>query len=179
MELFGLILGIVGVLLSIALWIFPPEKIREHLRIKSEADSSHGALIKKAEAGDESAQCELGLMYMNGDRIPMDYDLGITWLRKAAAQNNYCAINFIGQCYANGWGVKQDLNESVQWYRDAADNDYAAAQYNLGIAYAHGSGVEYDDSKAINWLRKAADQGIQDAEDVIFWIIHFTDNECE
>lgn len=127
----------------------------------------HYTLIQRAESGDDEAQYELAKMYLSGDRIPKDNDIGIIWLKKAADQNHLGAINYLGGAYERGIGVDIDYDKSFQLYTKAAEQGYAVAQFNLGLSYIWGKGVDVDDTIALNWLKKAADQGVLEADDAI------------
>ena len=47
-----------------------------------------------AEAGDEVAQYNLGIMYENGEGVPQDYKEAVKWYRLAAEQG-YAMLNTI------------------------------------------------------------------------------------
>ena len=135
--------------------------------VKFNDNPPHYTLIKRAESGDDEAQYELAKMYLSGDRIPKDNDIGIVWLRKAADQNNLGAINYLGGEYERGIGVDIDYDKAFQFYKKAAEQGYAIAQYNLGLSYIWGKGVDVDDNIALIWLNKAADQGLMEADDAL------------
>ena len=112
-----------------------------------------------AEQGDAEAQCNLGIMYYNGEGVPQDYKDAVKWCRKAAEQGLAEAQSNLGTMYANGEGVPQDYKEAVKWFRKAAEQGYAGAQYNLGNMYVNGDGVPQNYKKAYAWLNLAALQG--------------------
>ena len=112
------------------------------------------------------AQVQLGNDYLAG----RDYEMAMTWFRKAADQDNAAAQNNVGWLYQNGWGVKQDYAEAVIWYRKAAEKGNAAAQVNIGWLYRKGYGVQKDYVEAMAWLRKAANQNNAQARANIGWL---------
>ena len=133
---------------------------------------------KRAEAGDASAQYNLGVMYRNGNGVPKDDAEAVKWYRKAADQGHADSQLSLGDNYAAGHGVPKDDAEAVKWYRKAADQGNAAAQYNLGFIYEKGffltTGQDVEEilrliekggsfpkdyAEAVKWYRKAADQG--------------------
>ena len=122
------------------------------------------ATKKKAEAGDATAQYNLGVMYNTGDGVPKDSAEAEKWLRKAADQGNAAAQTNLGLMYANGEGVPKDSAEAVKWYRKAADQGFAGAQYNLGLMYANGDGVPKDLVQAHVWWNVAGASGNADAK---------------
>lgn len=80
----------------------------------------------------------------------------VKWYRKAAAQGDAEAQNYLGTCYAQGEGVPKDMVEAVKWSRKAADQGYADAQYNLGFAYAQGKGAQKDTVEAYEFFNLAS-----------------------
>jgi len=78
---------------------------------------------KKAEAGNASAQFNLGLMYAKGEGVPKDDAEALRWYRKAADQGNAPAQSNLGVMYANGRGVPKDDAEAYAWYNLAAISD--------------------------------------------------------
>lgn len=97
-----------------------------------------------AEAGDASAQYNLGVMYETGRGVPQDDQEAVKWYRKAAEQGDASAQHNLGLMYDNGQGVPQDYREALKWYRKAAEQGNAGAQNNLGVMYANGRGVPQD-----------------------------------
>ena len=64
---------------------------------------------KAAEQGFAQAQCNLGVMYANGDGVPQDAAQAVEWYRKAAEQGLAMAQYNLGYMYAKGEGVPKDL----------------------------------------------------------------------
>ena len=116
-----------------------------------------------AEAGDELAQFNLGVMYRNGLGAPQDYKEAVKWYRLAAEQGNDSAQFNLGTMYRKGDGVPQDYAEAVKWYRLAAEQGGAVAQNNLGIMYEYGDGVIQDNTMAHMWLNIASANGHEKA----------------
>lgn len=114
--------------------------------------------------GDARAQNNLGVMYVNGQGVPQDYDEAVKLFRLAAGQGHAGAQYNLGVRYGYGQGVPQNYTEAVKWYRLAADQGHAQAQFNLGVMYANGQGVSQDYKEAVKWIRLAADQGFAQAQ---------------
>lgn len=112
-----------------------------------------------AEAGDPSAQTELGLMFGLGRGVPVDFAEAIKWYRRAARQGDAAGQYNLGVMYHRGYGVKPNLDTAIDWYRRAAEAGDADAQFNLGVMYREGQGVEQDLSAAFSWFHRAAVQG--------------------
>jgi TPR repeat protein len=116
-----------------------------------------------ANQGDASAQFNLGLMYVKGQGVPLDYAEAVKWFRKAADQGRGRAQFYLGLIYDNDPGAP-DHAEAVKWFRKAADQGIATAQFNLAVMYHDGQGVPQDYAEAMYWYRKAADQGDASAQ---------------
>jgi TPR repeat protein len=124
-----------------------------------------------AEQNDAAAQCNLGIMYANGQGISPEEMLNkdamaVELYRKAAVQGNAIAQCNLGVMYANGLGIQPDEMPNkdamaVECYRKAAAQGHARAQYNLGLMYQKGQGIPLPkkDTLAFEWFRKAAMQG--------------------
>ena len=118
----------------------------------------------KAEAGNATAQNNLGTMYALGDGVPQNFKEALKWFRLAAEQGDEVAQNNLGLSYAQGAGVATDDKEAVKWFRKAAEQGYAEAQFNLGAMYYNGHGVLKNEVTATTWLTIAAVNGHQDAK---------------
>ena len=117
-----------------------------------------------AEAGDASAQINLGFMYINGRGVPQDYKEAVKWYKLAAEQGFANAQYNLAKMYENGKGAPQDYAEAVKWWRLAAEQGFADAQYNLGNMYRQGQGVPQDYKEAVKWYKLAAEQGLAQAQ---------------
>ncbi|OLF60176.1 hypothetical protein BTN33_01105 [Aeromonas veronii] len=126
---------------------------------KSQLPEKIAALIKQAEAGDATAQFQLGTKYNFGRDIEQSDSQAVKWYRKAALQGHSGAQCFLGVMYDTGRGVEQSDSKAVEWYHKAAEQGHAGAQCNLGWMYEHGQGVEKSYNTAVEWYRKAAQQG--------------------
>ena len=111
-----------------------------------------------AEAGNVDAQFRLGSMYVQGEGVPMDPELGAHYMKLAADQGNINAQNNMGLIYENGFGMPQSYENAAKYYQLAADQGYASAQNNLGMMYANGVGVEQSYEQALYYYSLAAAQ---------------------
>ena len=68
-----------------------------------------------AEAGEASAQLELGSMYDTGRGHPENDAEAVKWYRKAAEQGLLGAQISLAHMYAHGEGVSQDFAEAYVW----------------------------------------------------------------
>ena len=109
-----------------------------------------------ADQGDSYAQCGLGILYENGDGVPLDDAEALTWYRKAADQGEPYSQFTLGIRYRSGAGVPQDYSEALCWLRKAAEQGQVDAQSTLGSMYESGQGVPQDYVQAYMWFDKAA-----------------------
>ena len=111
---------------------------------------------------DATAQCQMGLFYMNGIGVARDEDKAVEWLKKAAAQNHAQAQYNLGIYYAK-FSDKEAVRLAVKWLKEAVKHDYADAQYNLAQLYLNphhpASRTDGAGSLAISLLKRAAAKG--------------------
>lgn len=124
-------------------------------------------LREKADAGDASAQVNLGKAYHEGNGVPHDAALALKWFRKAADQGDATAENELGVMYRMGDGVEADKVEAVRWYHKAAKQGNANAMFNLGASYYNGDGVDVSDFTSYVWFFLSREAGDAEAEDAL------------
>lgn len=111
-----------------------------------------------AEKGDATAQCLMGIRFMEGNGVEKDETTGVEWYRKAAEQGHAEAQCRLANCLRTGQGGEKDAKEAERWYQRSAEQGYAVAQRELGkLRMAAG-----DRKEALSWLEKSAKGG--DAE---------------
>ncbi len=123
------------------------------------SDSEKTELHNQANAGDVKAMYEIGKRHADGDGLPQDIDLAVTWYRKAADCNYLDALFSLATCYAFGQGVSQDYGQAIPWYQKAAEQGHPDSQYMLAMSHQYGLNDTQDMSTARNWYEKAAAQG--------------------
>ena len=143
-------------------------------------------LLNKATQGDARAQFILGVEYIRTNEEYRDYQKGIKWLEKAAAQNYREAEAFLEVLYEQGranapnvLSARKRLDESIKEgdippllsdidlvEREALQGD-DLAQYALGYIYFEGVGRPVDYKKALDWFMKSAQQGNIDSYVII------------
>ncbi len=122
------------------------------------------SLLRSAEKGDAVAQKNLGVIYHNGQGVPQNDELAVTWSRKAAEQGNPDAENNLASAYYLGQGVAQDYTQALHWYREAAEQGDPLAQNSLGAMYHDGHGVPQDYAQALYWFHKGAERDYAPAQ---------------
>ena len=123
-----------------------------------------------AEAGDEAAQNNLGILYRDGKGVSQDYSEAIRWFRLSASQGSMWAQYNLGLAYEDGQGVSRDLQTALNWYRLSADRGDAEAQVRIGYMYEEGIGVAQDKAEAVKWYKLAADQNNRKARGALAWL---------
>jgi TPR repeat protein len=83
-----------------------------------------------AAAGDARAQFRIGVMYVEGRGVPVDYSEAVGWLLQAADQGNTDAQNHLGFLYLYGRGVSKDYVSAHMWF------DLAAAKGDVQAVFA-------------------------------------------
>jgi TPR repeat protein len=131
-------------------------------------------VLKKAINGDVDAQRELGNWYLNGLGVPKNYEEAMKWYRKAAAQGDVVAQDWLKQpepvISPNGNNLNNhpsnlppakpnNATTDIKALWESASNGDAKAQCKLGFCYYHGRGVSKNYKEAVDWFRKAAAQG--------------------
>ena len=86
----------------------PPVQAQDTLSAQELADRR-----ARAEAGDASAQYNLGVMYATGRDVPQDDAEAVAWYRRAAEQGHTEAQYNLGRMYAAGRGVQEDDAEAL------------------------------------------------------------------
>jgi TPR repeat protein len=117
------------------------------------------ACTREANAGNQQAQRNLGVIYDQGLGVNKDPAQAALWFRKAADTGNRDATFQLATMYEAGRGVPQSQEQAIIWYRKAALLGDADAQVKLGRAYMDGKGVDKDEGEASAWFQRAADQG--------------------
>ncbi|MCR5258050.1 MAG: sel1 repeat family protein [Desulfovibrio sp.] len=128
------------------------------------SEPTYENLTELAGQGDGDAQFRLGVMYENGQDVPLVFEKALSWYMRAASQGNKYAQHNLGMMHELGRGVPQDFAKALSWYRRAAVKGCAYAQYALGAMHDNGRGVPQDSAKAFSCFRQAALQGYADAQ---------------
>jgi TPR repeat protein len=124
---------------------------------------------KDAEEGSCVSQCQIGLCYLYGLNVEINYQEAFQFLSAAAEQGASRAILNLGRMYAQGLAVGQNIPEAIRRFEDVAWNtvDAFPARIEMGRLYARGIGVPVDKAKALNWYSLALEvAGEEDDEDV-------------
>jgi TPR repeat protein len=109
-----------------------------------------------ADEGNARAQAMVGAMFLIGCcGVAEDFETGLGWTRKAAAQGDPEAQTALGTAYLEGRGVKLDYAEAMNWFIKAAEQEDSSAQRSIGDMYEKGLGVPKSQEKAKKWYEKS------------------------
>ena len=128
--------------------------------VQGRYDDAFGRMLKMAQAGDNRAQYDVAMMYVQGIGTTKELELGFGWMIEAAKSGNIGAMNELGAIYESGVGAQRNLPVAFQWYRLAARADDSIGQFNVANMYARGIGVPADIVKAWAYYRRAASNGV-------------------
>lgn len=109
-------------------------------------------LKEKAEAGDATAQMELGRCYYFGSGVEKNPEEAVKWYKMAAEAGDSSAQANLGVMYKHGEGVSRDLVQSARWWQKAAETGNPNAARSLSRCYLEGEGVPPDQTLAYAYL---------------------------
>lgn len=113
---------------------------------------------------DVRLQNLLGLMYLDGKGVEVDYNKALEHIMIAASKGYPAAEYNLGHMYDNGLGVNKDERKAFEWYLKSAEQGLDKAQNAVAQCYEEGTGTEQDYQKAVEWYHKASDQKNQYAQ---------------
>lgn len=126
--------------------------------------------IQKLEAsaskGSAVAQTILGIAYLEGLEIEVDYAKALNWLSKAAEQGAPRALMHLGRMYEDGLGTIEDIEKARTFYERSANAGEFLACISLGRLYRAGKGMQLrrSEKKALYWYSRALEMRHQVAE---------------
>jgi TPR repeat protein len=114
-----------------------------------------------AQASDQLAQYQIGVMYLKGQGVAKNPHLGLEWLTNAAAAGAADAQSYMGTFNRRGDLVPQNYAEAMRWYLLAAKQNHENSQYRIALMYMHyrGEGVQPDLREAYMWAVIASSGG--------------------
>jgi TPR repeat protein len=123
-----------------------------------------GPLQAKAQAGDPTAQFQLGTLDYVGLGVVQDYIAAAALLKQAGAAGNgqaQCELGFLYQTGSFAQGPPPpDPADALPWYEKSAAQGDKWGEFALAALYQSGQGVKADPAQAQAWFAKAAAQGL-------------------
>lgn len=105
-----------------------------------------------AERGLDWGMYNYATLLALGEGVPLDRATALDWFRKAAAQGNAKATNYVGSFYEDGWVVERDMAAAALCYARAARGGDFRACFNHARMLADAGRIE----EAIGWLKRVA-----------------------
>jgi len=130
-----------------------------HYDLKKSSKRAFELYELSAAQGHAGGQQALGLSYLEGLGVKIDYKAAVLWYRRAAQQGYANAQYNLGVIFFEGMGVAQSDVEAVRWFRLAAAQGEPEALFNLGVCHANGLGVPQDYREALRLWKRAAAKG--------------------
>ena len=129
--------------------------------MKADFDKGLKLVKQAAEQNQPKALHTLGVLLLEGDRVPPDQKQAVELFERAAAQGYSEAEYSISLVLVNGQGTEQDPQRALEMLNRAAKQNHAASLHTLGCMYLHGEEnvVDQDKNKAAECTKKAADLG--------------------
>ncbi len=114
---------------------------------------------KRAEAGSCVAQSILGISYLHGIDVGVDYKEAFRFLSAAANQGASRPLLNLAHMYAKELGIPQDLPQAIRLLeavaRPGASSDAFAARIELGRIFSRSLGILADTDAAVQWYSAA------------------------
>lgn len=111
-------------------------------------------LRKKADAGHPGAQTFLGICFLDGVDVEVNYQEAFRFLSAAAKQGTSRSVVNLARMYEEGLGIEKDMVEAIRLYQ-AVEKVEFLAQIALGRIYSRGKGVAVDSTKALRYYSLA------------------------
>lgn len=97
---------------------------------------------KAADKNNGDAMLQIGLMFLNGNGVDKNEQLGRVWIQKASDNNSAMAQLFI---------ASKLRIDSHKYFEMSANNGNLFAMVTTSLDYMNGMGVQADNSKAYYW----------------------------
>lgn len=108
-------------------------------------------LVRRARAGNATAQFELGSRFNYGRSVPKNVPEALVWLRRAGLAGQPDAQRLLAVKHFNGFDVAIDQEEAFRWTQRLAEAGDAAGQMTLASMYANGEGVPRSLVRSYMW----------------------------
>eukprot|EP00826_Nyctotherus_ovalis_P027745 TRINITY_DN2170_c0_g7_i3.p1 TRINITY_DN2170_c0_g7~~TRINITY_DN2170_c0_g7_i3.p1 ORF type:complete len:621 (-),score=123.80 TRINITY_DN2170_c0_g7_i3:112-1974(-) len=115
-----------------------PEDVKNYL-VSAYVDNGEYRLAKQLaesliakQSNNTYANYVLGLLYLAGKTVQMNYTLALNHLQVAANSSNGDALNLLGYMYLNGLGVRQNTTAAHECFEKSVARGNRYAAYNQG-----------------------------------------------
>ena len=86
-----------------------------------------------AEGGDALCQYMVGIMYIRGQGVAVDYKQARTWIEQAAAQDQPNAVGQLGIMYHEGKGVTPSCRRAREHYKRTIQLGHSRARESMDM----------------------------------------------
>jgi len=114
-------------------------------------------LKQKAESGSVVAQSALGICYLYGRQVEVDYKEAFRLLSAATKGGASRAVVNLARMFAEGLGIPRDVREAIRCYK-AVEKVEIRARLELARIYSQGLGVPADPKAALRYYSAVATQ---------------------
>ena len=144
-------------------------KFKDLMNCQYDFDENDSAYYDYQEAleGDEESMYTLGLRYMQGDEVEVDYEKAYFWLDLAVQKGVEEAKNNLAILLLNGVGCNQDVDRAKGYLIDLAQNDDVDAQNNLAYFSFVGEYFTRNRDFILKYARAAAEQGEEKSANIV------------
>ena len=125
------------------------------LKAAKQKDQPAWDWLNKHAEEDDYILVQLGLMYVTGDGVDLDYAKAKDYWEKAAAKGSDTAMYHIGIMYRMGEGMNKDRSKAMEWFEKAAQKGHTGSMNAIASMYYDNK----DYNKAREWYQKAVDAG--------------------
>ena len=160
---------VAGAMIAASGMVYGAESFQQGLDAYLQGDYQKAMEIWKpaAEAGDQVAAFNVGVLYAQGLGVEADPEEAVRWYRQSALAGYPNAQFNLGAAYYHGQGTKVNLAQAASWWEKAAQQDHPEALFNLATLYRRGEGVTQDTGRAMALFKRAADLGDSRAQDAL------------
>lgn len=111
---------------------------------------------KAAQANYPPAETYLGNMYIFGDELEQDEQLGLQYLFNAEKHGDSGAKYYLAKMYLNGYLLKPDTEKALKLLDEAVEMGNNSAKHSRGTLYLNGDVGEIDEKKGLQLIEEAA-----------------------
>lgn len=115
-------------------------------------------LRSEAAKGKVAAQSILGICYLDGIEVEVDYQEAFRLLSAAADQGVSRSMASLARIYNEGLGTEKNVPEAIRLYERSAKAGEFIALVELGRIYSRDEGVPANAEKALFWYSAALAQ---------------------
>ena len=105
----------------------------------------------------------IGLMYVLGVQVPIDYSKAVDWFQKAIDGGSASAMHNLAQMYLYGIGVPRDYTNAFRWFQRSAAYGNVHSMYSAAVMAENGLGTARDLRVSRALYHDAAESGFAPA----------------